>query len=560
MEKRLFIAIFVSIAFLWAWGAIAPKLFPGLAPKPAPTRTEPERDSAAPRQLAEQPRAVDQTAEPAAAAPIVESEAPLVVSDPVGASSEEQVVFDSALITATFSNRGGVLSSLILKEYAEQGTDRAVELVRDRSSGQLAPFTIRSGSQAFNEFASEALYRVERTRDANAETIRFTAADGQGRAVTKSFVFDPETYAFRYEVSTRGLAEPFRMVIGPGVGRLGAEQDDRLEMSGNLVVQTGDDYEMIKRKKIDSFMTIENPRFVGLADHYFLTVLLPEKSGAATVRPEEFATSAGEGETLRELWVGVNAIDGSVTGTAYFGPKKAEILEQYGLEETLELGIFGMIARFLLTALLWVNSYTQNFGWAIVLLTVLIKLVLYPLQHKSIVSMKRMQKVQPKMNAIRDKYRKAKTDPQQKQKMNLEMMELYKREGINPMSGCLPILLQLPILWAFYILLSNAIELRGEPFILWITDLSQKDPYYITPILMTVTMFIQQWITPTAADPMQRKIFLMMPIIFGYIFKEFPSGLVLYWLVQNLLTILQQSLMNYWWKEHPESLEKGATT
>ncbi|MGZ7030352.1 MAG: membrane protein insertase YidC, partial [Thermoanaerobaculia bacterium] len=188
-------------------------------------------------------------------------------------------------------------------------------------------------------------------------------------------------------------------------------------------------------------------------------------------------------------------------------------------------------------------------------LTILIKIVLYPLQHKSIVSMKKMQRAQPKVEAIKQKYKKARTDADQRQKMNVEMMKLYQQEGINPMGGCLPIVLQLPILWGFYGLLSRAIELRGAPFIMWIQDLSAKDPYYITPILMTATMFIQQAITPTTADPMQKRMFMIMPLVFGWIFKEFPSGLVLYWLVQNVLTIVQQLIMNRYWKDHPAELQ-----
>ena len=160
--------------------------------------------------------------------------------------------------------------------------------------------------------------------------------------------------------------------------------------------------------------------------------------------------------------------------------------------------------------LVWLNQATHNYGWAIIVLTIIIKVVLYPLQHKSIVSMKKMQKVQPKVEAIKQKYKKARTDPEQRQKMNVEMMKLYQQEGINPMGGCLPIVLQLPILWGFYGLLSRAIELRGAPWILWIQDLSAKDPYYITPILMTITMFIQQAITPSTADPTQKRMFLIM--------------------------------------------------
>ncbi len=561
MEKRLFIAILISIGFLWAWGMVAPKLFPELAKKkPAESSTEtvettstagdPDGDTVEDAQATEPVIEDRAQPEPARATGSV---------TPIRASREETVVVENDHVRASFSNRGAVLRSLHLKGYAGEASDGKVELIRERPEDLPYPFAIRSGSNSFNDFASNSLYEVNRSQGAAGETIRFTARDEAGRAVTKSFVFNKEE-AFGYEITTEGLNEPYRMVIGPGIGRTGAVMDDRFAMSGNVVVEADGDYEMIKRKKVDSFMTIDQPKFIGLSDHYFVTALLPERSGAATVRPVEIATGKEGEAAIKELYVGVNAVDGEVSGRAFFGPKEAKVLERYGLSETLQIGIFGVIAKFLLKALVWINSFTHNFGWSIVLLTIMIKLVLYPLQHKSIVSMKRMQKVQPKMNAIRDKYRKAKTDPQQKQKMNMDMMELYKREGINPMSGCLPILLQLPILWAFYTLLSHAIELRGEPWILWITDLSAKDPYYITPILMTITMFVQQYITPTAADPMQRKIFLAMPIVFGWIFKEFPSGLVLYWLVQNLLTITQQSLMNKWWKEHPESLERGTAT
>ncbi|MDX1583196.1 MAG: membrane protein insertase YidC, partial [Thermoanaerobaculia bacterium] len=554
----------------WAWGMIAPQLFPGLAKKPAETGTvespeSPDEQSGAPvtttasEASAERPAGVAESDTVVMPDGRVDQGERSAAIEPVLASAEETVTVQNEHVRAVFGNRGAELRSLRLKEYREIGTEEPVELVRKRSPEEPFPFAIRSGDESFDEFAGNALYVVNRSRDDGSTVLGFTARDETGREVRKRFIFSDEE-AFRFEVETEGLDEPYRVVIGPGVGKVGAELDDRFEMSGNVVFETDDDYEMLKRRKVDEFMTVGNPTFIGLADHYFLSVLLPDTGGDGTVRPVELARIENEGDPLRELWVGVNDDAGVVSGLAYFGPKKAEVLEKYGLGETLELGIFGIIARFLLEALIWVNSFTHNFGWAIVVLTVIIKLALYPLQHKSIVSMKRMQKIQPKMNAIRDKYRKAKTDPEQKQKMNLEMMELYKKEGINPMGGCLPILLQLPILWAFYILLSHAIELRGEPWILWITDLSAKDPYYITPILMTITMFIQQWITPTAADPMQRKIFLAMPIIFGWIFKEFPSGLVLYWLVQNLLTILQQGLMNRWWKQHPEALERGAAT
>src|SRR5579863_8064491 len=172
-------------------------------------------------------------------------------------------------------------------------------------------------------------------------------------------------------------------------------------------------------------------------------------------------------------------------------------------------------------------------------------------------SMKKMQKLQPKMESIKARYRKHKGDPEQRQKMNQEVMKLYQQEGVNPAGGCLPLLIQLPIFWGFYDLLERAIELRGAPFILWIHDLSAKDPTYVLPILMTVAMFMQQWITPTTVDPQQRRMFLIMPIVFGWIFKEFPSGLTLYWLVQNILTIIQQMIMNKYYKDHPAELKSA---
>jgi YidC/Oxa1 family membrane protein insertase len=245
------------------------------------------------------------------------------------------------------------------------------------------------------------------------------------------------------------------------------------------------------------------------------------------------------------------------TGAAVFGPKETTILDRYEMPEALQFGWFGLIARFFLKALVWLNRYTHNYGFAIIALTVMIKIVLYPLQHKSTVSMKKMQRVSPKVEAIKAKYKKSKTDTEQRNKMNMEMMALYQKEGINPMAGCLPLVLQLPILWGFYGLLSRAIELRGAPWILWIKDLSEKDPTYVLPIFMTATMFLQTYLTPATGDPAQRKIFLFMPLIFGFMFKDFPSGLVLYWLVQNVLTIIQQLIMNRWWKDHPVELQKA---
>ncbi len=193
----------------------------------------------------------------------------------------------------------------------------------------------------------------------------------------------------------------------------------------------------------------------------------------------------------------------------------------------------------------------HNWGVAILIVTFLIRVLLFPLTAKSYSSMKKMQKLAPKMNAIRDKYKKAKTDTAQRQKMNTELMALYQSEGYNPMSGCFPVLLQLPILVAFYNVLSKTIELRHAPFVFWIKDLSAIDGSYVLVILMIVSMYVQQAMTPSTMDPAQKKVFMFMPILWAFFLKDMPSGLVLYWLFSNLLTIVQQLVMNRLVKEDP---------
>jgi YidC/Oxa1 family membrane protein insertase len=190
--------------------------------------------------------------------------------------------------------------------------------------------------------------------------------------------------------------------------------------------------------------------------------------------------------------------------------------------------------------------------------TLLIRVLLFPLLFKSYASMKKMQKLAPKMNAIRDKYKKARSDATQRQKMNEELMKLYQSEGYNPMSGCFPILLQLPILVAFYNVLSHSIELRHAPFVLWMKDLSAADHTYVLLILMIVSMYIQQAMTPSTADPAQKRIFQFMPLLWGFLFKDMPSGLVLYWLFSNILTILQQMLINRMGEGDQPKIEKPA--
>jgi len=542
MEKRIFAAVLISIGFLWLWAAVAPKLFPDLMKKPVPAKVETTASSTA----TQAPPVTATSATTSTAAPI-QTPAAVVPAQPIAAAAQTISTIESRDFVARFSNRGAEMISFQLTHYKARPsvkTDQTrVELVKDRDPSHTDyPFAIEATDAGFMHRANSALYAVREFDEKGAHVIEYRWSDG-AHTVTKTFRFTGE-YLFNFTASVTPPL-PYRIAVGPGIRTLGPdEKDNQFIVTGNGVVQRDDSLKVIRREKADTLSIFPAVQYVGIEDNYFLTVLRPEKSGGAILRAID--VPAGEKkEKRRELYAAINAApDGAVSGAAFFGPKEANVVDRYGFEKTLQLGVFGLIARFFLAALLWLNKFTKNYGFAIIVLTILIKLALYPLQHKWLVGMKKMQKMQPKMEALKAKYKKAKTDPEQRQKMNTEMMNLYKQEGINPAGGCLPFVLQIPILWGFYGLLTHAIELRGAPFMLWIQDLSMKDPYYITPILMTVTMFIQQAITPSTADPAQKKMFLIMPIVMGWIFKEFPTGVVLYWLMQNLLTIIQQLIMN----------------
>jgi len=266
---------------------------------------------------------------------------------------------------------------------------------------------------------------------------------------------------------------------------------------------------------------------------------------ASTARAFPVAVPEASGKPRAEIAAGITG-SGELDARAYFGPKDVQILEgvNLGLERTVDFGWYGILARPLLWLLRRTDAWVGNYGVAILLVTLLIRVLLFPLMHKSYASMKKMQKLAPKMNAIRDRYKKAKSDAAQRQKMNHELMALYQAEGVNPMGGCFPMLLQLPILVAFYNVLSHAIELRHAPFVLWIRDLSAVDGSYVLLILMIASMYVQQAMTPSTVDPAQKKIFMAMPLFMGFFFKDVPSGLVLYWFFSNLLSIAQQVIIN----------------
>jgi YidC/Oxa1 family membrane protein insertase len=560
MEKRIFLAILISLGLLWGWAALAPKIFPELVKKPPVVKSDVKPADVKPASAnatATTGSAATATSAPAsspAATPVAGS---TVSATPIAAQRVQLTVVETPEYRAVLTNRGAQLISFKLKKYLRKKSTESEDLVKAREPNRAEyPFTIVPADASLHALNS-ALYTVSDVVEANGQrVVEYRYSNGRVTA-TKTFRFANQPYLFDFSVSVNPPS-PYRIAVGPGIRTLAAaEQDTQVVTTGNGVYQVEGKFKIVRREKASNLQVIPGVDYIGIEDNYFLAALRPKHAGEAILQRVAFFDAKTK-KRRDDVYAGLNAAaDGSVAAEVFFGPKETKILDQYGMGEALQFGWFSIIGRFFLKALIWLNRYTHNYGFAIIVLTIMIKIVLYPLTHKQNVSMKKMQKVQPKVEAIKAKYKKSKTDAEQRQKMNVEMMALYQKEGINPMAGCLPLVLQLPILWGFYGLLSRAIELRGAPFMLWIHDLSDKDPTYILPILMTATMFLQTYITPATGDPAQRKMFLMMPLVFGFLFKDFPSGLVLYWLVQNILTIAQQSIMNKWWKEHPIEIQKA---
>ncbi|HKF43052.1 MAG TPA: membrane protein insertase YidC [Thermoanaerobaculia bacterium] len=536
MEKRLLLAAVLSLAVLAAWEFLVPK-----PPKPAPRPVPPPAATAPVATAGSSTPAASEVAATASAAPARNLPAP------VSGRAEEKPVVENALVRATFSNKGAVLSSLVLLQHTDDHK-KPLELVRQSPGSSGKPLAVEfPGNPELTRRVADAFYAVEKPSE---RSVRFSYAD-DAVAVTKEIRFETG-YLFDVKVSVVGPR--YTLVAAEGLRNPSEEEvASRYVAPASAVVASPAGLVHERADKLEKPMEWPIPErgFAGIEDNYFLAVLIPKPGPGAIAYA--IPNKDKEGKPAPIIAAGLSG-QGDISARGYYGPKDVEILESLnlGLERTVDFGWYGILARPLLWLLKRTYTLVHNWGAAILIVTLLIRILLFPLMHKSYSSMKKMQKLAPKMNAIRDKYKKAKSDAAQRQKMNEELMKLYQAEGYNPMSGCFPILLQLPILVAFYNVLSRAIELRHAPFVLWITDLSAVDRTYVLLILMTVTMYIQQAMTPTTADPAQKKIFMAMPLIWGFFLKDMPSGLVLYWLFSNVLTILQQALIQKMGKDEPE--------
>jgi YidC/Oxa1 family membrane protein insertase len=547
MEKRLLLAAALSLAILMLWEWIVPKPPKPVAPPiPTPSTSSASTDPGQPPSASSASAASPASATSASAVSSPQAE-PAAVA-PESAAEPTTVTLANDVFRATFTNKGAVLDSFVLTKYNDEQR-HPLELVRSLPPELPRPLALDFGKDAeTTRRVANALFVVERESD---RKVRFRFSDGK-LAVTKEVTIEGG-YLFDVKVSVAG--PPYALLLGPGLRNpTDAERASRYVMPASAVGATTDGTKVMRPEKAQAVAwSLPQGGFAGIEDNYFLEVLLPRT--AATANVLTFSVPRPEGKPSVDMGMAVmeQAGQGTLDARAYFGPKDVAVLESYGLglERTVDFGWYGILARPLLWMMKQSYAVIHNWGVAILVVTFLIRLLLFPLTAKSYTSMKKMQKLAPKMNAIRDKYKKSKTDAAQRQKMNTELMALYQSEGYNPMSGCFPVLLQLPILVAFYNVLSKTIELRHAPFVLWIKDLSAIDGSYVLVILMIVSMYVQQAMTPSTMDPAQKKVFMFMPILWAFFLKDMPSGLVLYWLFSNLLTIVQQLVMNRLVKEDP---------
>jgi YidC/Oxa1 family membrane protein insertase len=534
-ERRLLFAVALSLVVLTAYSL----LFAPAAPPPAPAA------SAAPVGGA-------QAAPAPAPSPEARAEAEAVPTLPAVADElERRVEVVAPEYAVAFTNRGARLVSWTLSRHRDAG-GRPEEMVPAQGGG-VRPLDVETADPALDARLREALFRpsVETLPVPGDEpqTLSFEYSDGDVVA-TKTLDFRATgLVAVRISVARQGRPVPSRLLWGPGVGNPSPEER---EVQGYQpprgVVFAGGAIEHLDAASLPpTGRAVSGVRWVGVESHYFAAIFVaPGGAAAAEVRPLALATGPDE----KPATAPVAAIDatGKEPVLLFVGAKDHQALARLGhqLERVVPVGDWiGPIVVALMGLLRWVHSHVASWGWSIVVLTVLINLAMAPFRHYSIVNGLKMAKLSPEMRAIQERYRKVPLMDPKRQQMQEEVAALYAKHGMSMgsqmMVGCLPLLLTMPFLFAFYRVLTVSVELRGAPF-LWIPDLAQKDPLFLTPVLMGVSMFAMQKMTPSTLDPAQQRIMMLMPLMLAGMFLWAPAGLNLYWLTSNLWSILQQGV------------------
>ncbi|AJE04755.1 membrane protein insertase YidC [Geobacter pickeringii] len=520
MEKRALIAVVLSILVFYGYAALFPaKRVEGPA-APVSTTQEQAKPSTS-----------------AVSAPAAGSAAPTATG------ARREITVDSPAYTAVFSTQGGNLVRLVLKKYHEAADlhSKNVTLVDDSAQGTVATVAPWAGFDRGTSFSPST--DTLSVGAGEAKELVFTGAAPGGVTIRKTYRFQGGDYGIglEYTVANGGagrVAGPLQTVLNYQLAT--DVKESRFETHGpvlfaqdKLIVEKAKDLTAQAR-------SYSAPLWSGFADKYFLSALVAKEGSMATASVKALQPGKYE-ELVSSPEIALNPGESrAVAYRLYFGPKDLDILKGQGgsLERAIDLGWFAVLAKPLLHALKFFYHYVGNYGVAIIIITVILKILFYPLTHSSYKSMKQMQKLQPKMQELREKYKN------DREAMNRAIMELYQTHKVNPVGGCLPMIVQIPVFFALYKALMFSIELRHAPFFLWIQDLAAKDPYYVTPIIMGVTMVVQQKMTPSQMDPVQQKMMMALPVVFTFMFLNFPSGLVLYWLVNNVLTITQQYYIN----------------
>jgi YidC/Oxa1 family membrane protein insertase len=548
MERRLLLVFALTFLVIIVFQPLLKKYLPQAPPPPAKNETQssiPSANSGSP------PPAVQaRTTTPTSVAT-------------KQATSESETVIENDLYRITFTNRGGQVKSWVLKKY-DDDQGRPLDLINRSASEKYGyPLSLWTYDETQRNKLNSALYVASQSGSLQAPAdIVFEYAD-QDVVVRKRFSFD-HTYVVRVETSVqvKGTEIPAFPMWPAGFGD---ETGAASYHSSRIEYQYTNSTERLDIKKVSGGNTIRGPsNWAGVVDQYFAAVFLPDNpqdAALVTLRnpldvPKDARNPNPQDTTKVDvLGTAVGNIIAPTAERAYVGPKSLSVLESVpvptiqgapqDLRALVNFGFFGVIARPLFLWLKWTYDYVHNWGWAIVIQTLIINLALLPLRVSGMKSALKMQKVQPQMNAIKDKYKKYTMRDPRKQEMNQEIAALMKKEGVSPAGGCLPMIIQMPFLFAYYSMLGAALDLRHAHW-LWIRDLSSPDPYHILPIGILITMFLTQRMTPQAGmDPSQQRMMnIMMPVMLGVISWNLAAGLCLYWAEGNLIAIAQQAIMN----------------
>ncbi|HEX5392037.1 MAG TPA: membrane protein insertase YidC [Rhodocyclaceae bacterium] len=455
-------------------------------------------------------------------------------------ASAPKVAVSTDLIQAEISSQGGDLVHLELLKHRGDGDTTKNFVLFDANEHHT--YVGQSGLTGEGQPNHKTLWKIlpgpQELKDGqDALEVRLEAAAADGSKVVKTYTFHRGSYLVDVSFSGSKAANAYFQLVRDGVveksGYMGAStytgpafytEQDKFQKTA---------FEDIAKGK-DKHATKADNGWVAMVQHYFVSAWLPK--GA---EEREFY-SRKLNDNLYAAGVILPTNNGQIDVSLYAGPQEQDKLKALapGLQLVVDYGWLTVIASPLFWVLEMLHKLTNNWGWSIILLTVAIKAVFFPLSAASYKSMAKMKLVGPKLQKLKELY------ADDRARLNQEMMELYKKEKINPLGGCLPILIQIPVFIALYWSLLGAVEMRHAPWILWITDLSSKDPYYVLPLLMGATMLLQTKLNPTPPDPVQAKVMMIMPIVFTGMFVFFPSGLVLYWTVNNLLSIAQQWQIN----------------